>query len=109
MDAVDTIPDLGIGTYDLAPDACRRSVGVALNHGYRHVDTAEMYENEAAVGEALATATVDRDDVFLSTKIHSRNLAYDDVVAHARASCDRLGVDTLDLLYVHWALHRRDR
>lgn len=108
MRPADTIPEIGIGTYDVTPDACQRSVRDALNHGYRHVDTAEMYENEAAVGAALAAANVDRDDVFVSTKVHSENLAYDDVMEHARASCDRLGVDTLDLLYVHWPLRAYD-
>ena len=76
--------------------------------GYRHVDTAEMYENEAAVGEALSSANVSRNDVFVATKIHSRNLGYNDVLEHARACCDRLGVEALDLLYVHWPIRAYD-
>jgi 2,5-diketo-D-gluconate reductase B len=102
------LPDLGIGTYDLDHDACTASVEHALNVGYRHVDTAEMYDNEAAVGDAIAAADVDREDVFVATKIHSRNLAYEDVLAHARASRDRLGVDVIDLLYVHWPIRAYD-
>lgn len=105
---VDDIPDIGIGTYDVNPVACTTSVETALNIGYRHVDTAEMYENEGAVGEALAAANVDRDDVFVATKIHSRNLGYNAVMEHVEASCDRLGVDTLDLLYVHWPIRAYD-
>jgi len=105
---VSEIPDLGIGTYDTTSEVCTTSVETALNIGYRHVDTAEMYENEAAVGEALTSASVGRDDVFVATKIHSRNLGYDDVLEHARASCGRLGVDVLDLLYVHWPIRSYD-
>jgi 2,5-diketo-D-gluconate reductase B len=104
----DTLPDIGIGTYDVAPDACASSVATALDAGYRHVDTAEMYDTESAVGEAIAAGDVDREDVFVATKIHSRNLAYDDVLEHARARCDRLGVDDLDLLYVHWPIRAYD-
>ena len=102
------IPDVGIGTYDANPEDCAASVAAALNVGYRHVDTAEMYENERAVGESVAAADVDPSEVFLSTKIHSRNLAHDDVLEHARASRDRLGVDALDLLYVHWPIRAYD-
>ncbi|WP_440005832.1 aldo/keto reductase [Halomicrococcus sp. SG-WS-1] len=105
---VDTLPDVGIGTYDTDPDACAASVETALNYGYRHVDTAEMYENEAAVGDAIAAADVDRDEVFVATKVHSANLSYDDVLERARTSRDRLGVDVIDLLYVHWPLRAYD-
>ena len=99
----DDLPALGIGTYqNTDSDVCATSVESALNVGYRHVDTAEMYDNEAAVGEGIVAAAVDPTEVFVSTKIHSENLAYDDVLEHARASRDRLGVDAIDLLYVHW-------
>jgi len=102
------LPDIGIGTYGTAPDDCRESVATALDAGYRHVDTAEMYENEAAVGDAVAASSVDREEVVVATKVHSRNLAYDDVIEHARASRDRLGVDVVDLLYVHWPIRAYD-
>ncbi len=104
----DDIPDIGIGTYDTTSEVCATSVETALNIGYRHFDTAEMYENECAVGEALNSASVGRDDVFVATKIHSRNLGYNDVLEHARASCDRLDVDELDLLYVLWPIRSYD-
>jgi 2,5-diketo-D-gluconate reductase B len=104
----DTIPGVGIGTYDLDPETCEYSVATALDLGYRHVDTAEMYENERAVGDALAAADVPREDIFVATKIHSRNLAYEDVIEHAEACCDRLGVEALDLLYVHWPIRAYD-
>lgn len=102
------LPALGIGTYDVSSAVCRRAVQFALDVGYRHVDTAEMYENERAVGDALDAAAVDRDEVFVSTKLHSRHLAYDDVIEHARASRERLGLDTIDLLYVHWPIRTYD-
>jgi len=102
------LPDVGLGTYDLDPAACAESVETALGVGYRHVDTAEMYDNEAAVGEAIAAADADREDVFVSTKIHSANLAHDDVLASARACRDRLGVEAIDLLYVHWPIRSYD-
>jgi 2,5-diketo-D-gluconate reductase B len=104
----ENLPDIGIGTYDTGPDVCTASVASALNIGYRHIDTAEMYENEVAVGEAMTAAGVDRGEVFVATKVHSRNLARDDVLERARASCDRLGVDVLDLLYVHWPIRAYD-
>ena len=104
----ENLPDIGIGTYDTDPDVCTASVASALNIGYRHIDTAEMYENEAAVGEAITAADVDRGEVFVATKVHSRNLAHDDVLERTRASCDRLGVDVLDLLYVHWPIRAYD-
>ncbi|MFB6071159.1 MAG: aldo/keto reductase [Halanaeroarchaeum sp.] len=102
------LPRIGIGTYDLGPDDCTASVASALNVGYRHVDTAEMYENEGAVGRAIDLADVSRDDVFVATKIHSRNLSYENVLEHANASRDRLGVEAIDLLYVHWPIRAYD-
>ncbi len=105
----DELPPIGLGTYqNTDPDVCAASVETALNLGYRHVDTAEMYENEAAVGEGIAAADVDREDVFVATKLHSSNLAYDDVLERVRACRDRLGVDVVDLLYVHWPLRTYD-
>ena len=102
---VDSLPALGLGTYDIDDHAtCVESVETALNCGYRQLDTAEGYDNERAVGEGLAAADVDREDVFVATKVSSENLAHGDVLEHARASADRLGVGTLDLLYVHWPI-----
>ena len=103
--AVDSLPELGLGTYDITDhEVCAESVETALEVGYRHVDTAEGYDNERAVGEGIAAADVDREDVFLATKVSPDNLAYGDLQSHARASADRLGVETLDLLYVHWPI-----
>ena len=103
------LPRLGLGTYQNSdPERCANAVEVALDAGYRHVDTAQMYENEAAVGEGLARAAVDREDVFLATKLSPANLAATDVRATAEASLDRLGTDYVDLLYVHWPIDTYD-
>ncbi|AWB28684.1 aldo/keto reductase [Halococcoides cellulosivorans] len=100
------MPTLGLGTWENAdPDQCATSVATALEAGYRHVDTAQIYENEAAVGEGIARADVDREEIFLATKIWTRNLAPENVIETAEASLDRLGVDAVDLLYVHWPAH----
>lgn len=108
--AVEELPDIGIGTYENTdPEVCAESVATALNCGYRHVDTAEGYENERAVGEGIRQSDLDREDVFLATKISPDNLSYDDVIDHAETSRERLGVTTLDLLYVHWPIREYDR
>ena len=97
------MPMLGLGTWKNSdPTACAESVATALETGYRHIDTAQVYNNEAAVGNGIEQAVVDREEVFLATKIWIDNLAYDNVLETAEASLDRLGVDSVDLLYVHW-------
>ncbi|WP_436901313.1 aldo/keto reductase [Halovenus halobia] len=97
------MPMLGLGTWQNDDhDECADSVETALNMGYRHIDTAQAYRNEDAVGEGIAAADVDRDDIFLATKIWISNLSHDDVLETAQQSLDRLGTDYLDLLYIHW-------
>ena len=100
---LDGMARLGLGTWqNTDAEQCANSVRQALETGYRHVDTAQIYDNEAYVGEGLADADVPRDDVFLATKIWKSNLRHDDVIETAKESLDRLGVDYLDLLYIHW-------
>ena len=97
------MPRLGLGTYEHDdPEVCAASVRRALELGYGHVDTAQGYENEESIGRGIREADVDREDVFLATKLTTDNLAYDDVIHSTKESLDRLGVDTVDLLYVHW-------
>ena len=97
------MPMLGIGTWQNEdPDQCEESVRTALETGYRHVDTAQAYGNEAAVGDGIAAADVSREDVFLATKVWIDRLDHDGVVESTEESLEKLGVDTLDLLYVHW-------
>lgn len=103
------LPRLGLGTYEHDdPEVCAESVRQALELGYRHVDTAQGYENEASVGRGLRESSVDREDVFLASKLLTENLAYDDVIHSTKESMDELGVDTIDLLYVHWPLNTYD-
>lgn len=96
------VPALGFGTWELDPDVAERSVRDALDVGYRHVDTAAMYRNEEAVGAAIRGHDVDRDDVWLTTKVWKDDAAFDDVGRAAEDSLRRLGVDHVDLLLIHW-------
>lgn len=84
------------------------AVTAALHVGYRHIDTADMYGNETEVRHALELSEVEKNDVFVATKVKPENLAYDDVIASAEQSRERLGVDTLDLLYLHWPIRTYD-
>lgn len=96
------IPALGLGTWQLTDDDCVRAVETALELGYRHIDTAQMYGNEAEIGRALAASGVDRDELFLTTKLWNDNLRHADVLATTEESLDRLGTDWIDLLLIHW-------
>jgi diketogulonate reductase-like aldo/keto reductase len=103
------MPMLGLGTWENDDhDQCAESVRTALEMGYRHVDTAQIYRNEAAVGDGIAAADVDREAVFLATKIWISNLAYDDVHDTFEESLNRLDTDYVDLLYVHWPARAYD-
>ncbi|WEL21675.1 Aldo/keto reductase, related to diketogulonate reductase [Halorhabdus sp. BNX81] len=105
----DAMPMLGLGTWqNEAPEQCAESVRTALEMGYRHVDTAKAYHNEAAVGDGITAADVPREDIFLATKVWAGDLAYADVIESAERSADRLGVETIDLLYIHWPSHAYD-
>lgn len=96
------IPALGFGTFTLVPNDCRRMVRAALDMGYRHIDTAQIYENEAAVGEAIAGAGVPRNDLWLTTKVWVTAFRDGDLQRSVDESLRRLGVDHVDLLLLHW-------
>lgn len=98
----DDVPALGFGTYQLRGAACREGVAHALELGYRHIDTAEMYGNEADVGRGLQDAEVDREAVFLTTKVWHTHLQPDAVHAAAADSLRKLGTEYIDLLLIHW-------
>ena len=93
-----SLPPIGLGTMGIDDSAVIES---AIDLGYRHLDTAQIYENEAVVGEAVANTDVARDDLLVATKLWITNLAPGDVEASTRESLDRLGLDYVDLLYVH--------
>ncbi|WP_152041151.1 aldo/keto reductase [Salinigranum salinum] len=94
------VPALGFGTWPMKGETCRTAVEHALEVGYRHVDTAQMYNNEESVGRAIAESDVPREDVFLVTKILRKNLAHDDVLRSVEESAQRLGTE-IDLLLIH--------
>ncbi|WP_436929680.1 aldo/keto reductase [Halosimplex halobium] len=100
---VDGMPTFGLGTWENEnPEQCAESVRTALEMGYRHVDTAQIYGNESAVGDGIAAADVPREEVFLATKVWIDHLDRDGVVESTEESLEKLGVDSVDLLYVHW-------
>jgi 2,5-diketo-D-gluconate reductase A len=96
------IPLLGIGTWPLRGEDSARQIRVAIEAGYRLIDTAENYHNEDGVGEGLRASGIDRDEVFLTTKFNRRWHSIDGVREAYDASRKRLGVDYIDLLLVHW-------
>ncbi len=96
------IPTLGFGTWPLRGETCRRATLSALQLGYRHLDTAEMYRNESEVGEAIRQSKIPRHEIYLVTKVWSSNLHGPDLRRSAEGSLRRLGVETVDLLLIHW-------
>ncbi len=96
------IPRFGFGTYKHGDDETYRIVLAALEIGYRHIDTAEMYGNEKAVGRAIKDSGLKREEIFITTKVGPENFAPGQVIKQARASLDRLGVDRVDLYLLHW-------
>jgi len=96
------LPRLGLGTYRMQGDICRAAVESALGLGYRHIDTAEMYGNEDAVGAAIATSGVVRKDLHVTTKVWHENLDPDAIRRAFDASLKKLRLDYLDLYLVHW-------
>lgn len=95
------MPALGLGTWQLRGEECREAVRHALELGYRHIDTARAYDNETQVGRGIADAGVDRDELFLVSKIPSGAMDRDAVAAEVEASLSELGTDHLDLLLIH--------
>lgn len=97
------VPPVGLGTWKNSdPEQCARSVETAIEIGYRHIDTAQLYENESAVGDGIQAASVDRDELFIASKVTFKKMTYDDVLSSTEESLRKLGLDTLDLMYVHW-------
>lgn len=96
------IPALGLGTWMMQGKTCVRAVRTALELGYRHLDTATLYDNEEEVGRGLRESGVGRQEVFLTTKVWHQDLAPDDVTNSLERSLRRLGTDYVDLLLIHW-------
>jgi 2,5-diketo-D-gluconate reductase B len=96
------LPRLGLGTYRMQGDVCRAAVESGLALGYRHLDTAEMYGNEEAIGAAIATAGVKRNELHVTTKVWNENLAPDAMRRAFDTSLKKLRLDVVDLYLVHW-------
>lgn len=96
----DPIPVVGFGTWSQSEADVRQALPVALDRGYTHIDTAEGYQNEAAIGGVLAN--YDRDQLFLTSKVLPSNLHYEDVLRSLSATLEALRVDALDLYLIHW-------
>lgn len=104
-----SIPQVGLGVWQVPSEQIGATVATALDAGYRHIDTAKVYENEAAVGDALAAADVARDDVFVTTKVWNADQGRDATLAAFDASMQRLRLDVLDLYLIHWPCPAADR
>jgi 2,5-diketo-D-gluconate reductase A len=102
------IPQLGFGVFQIDPPDTAEAVAAALDIGYRHIDTAEMYENEAGVGEAVRASGLDRGEVFITSKLSNAAHAPDAAREAFEGTLSELGVDYVDLFLVHWPLPMLD-
>ena len=98
------IPQLGFGVFQIDPDETGEAVRTALDVGFRHIDTAEMYGNEKGVGEGLRASGLDRDDVFITSKLNNGFHAPADVATAIDRTLSDLQLDRVDLFLVHWPL-----
>ncbi|HET7589912.1 MAG TPA: aldo/keto reductase [Solirubrobacterales bacterium] len=102
------IPQLGFGVFQIPPEETQEKVEEALAAGYRHVDTAAAYRNEAGVGAAIAAAGIPREEVFVTTKLWNSAQGYDSTLRAFEQSVERLGSGHVDLYLIHWPLPTRD-
>jgi 2,5-diketo-D-gluconate reductase A len=99
-----SIPQLGFGVFPLPPEQTAEAVRLALDIGYRHIDTAEMYGNEKEVGEAVRSASLDRGDVYVTSKLSNGAHRPDDARRAFERTLQELGFDHVDLFLIHWPL-----
>jgi len=102
------IPQVGLGVFKIPDEAAAGAVGEALKAGYRHVDTAAIYENERGVGAGLRESGIAREDVFVTTKLWNDNQGFDRTLRAFDESLSRLGLDAVDLYLIHWPSPARD-
>lgn len=101
------IPQFGFGVYQVPPEETAATVKAALDAGYRHIDTAQMYGNEEGVGAAIADSGLARDDLYVTTKLNNGFHRPEDAKASLRRSLEALGLDQVDLFLIHWPLPTR--
>ncbi len=99
-----TIPQLGFGVFQVPPDQTAEITGTALEVGYRHIDTAQMYQNEAGVGAAIKASGIARDDLYVTSKLNNGFHRPDDARREFDETLTRLGLDRIDLFLIHWPL-----
>lgn len=103
------IPQIGLGVYKIPDALAAETVQDALEAGYRHIDTAALYENEAGVGRGLAQSGVPRDDVFVTTKVWNDRHGYDETLRAFDESLEKLGLDYVNLYLIHWPAPTQNR
>ncbi|TCT11635.1 diketogulonate reductase-like aldo/keto reductase [Natranaerovirga pectinivora] len=96
------IPKLGLGTFQSIESIGKIAVKEALNFGYRHIDTAKAYDNEATIGEAIRESNVPREEIFIVSKVRNNDQGYDTTLKAFDETLDKLGFDYLDLYLIHW-------
>lgn len=102
-----TIPQLGFGVWQVPDDVAEPAVAKALEVGYRHIDTAAVYNNERGVGRAIEKSGVPREELYITTKLWNADQGYDSTLRALDASLERLGLDHVDLYLVHWPLPKK--
>jgi 2,5-diketo-D-gluconate reductase A len=104
-----TIPQLGYGVWQVADDVAEKVVRQAFEAGFRHVDTARIYGNEAGVGRAIASSGLRPEELFITTQLWNADQGYESTLAAFEESMDRLGLETLDLYLIHWMQPKQDK
>ncbi|GAA0997457.1 aldo/keto reductase [Subtercola frigoramans] len=103
-----SIPQLGLGVYKATDAETIDAIAVAFEHGYRHIDTATLYDNEKGVGEAVKRSSLPRGELFITTKVFNDQQGYDQARRSFDASLERLQLDYVDLFLIHWPAPRQD-
>ncbi|MEO5314263.1 aldo/keto reductase [Pseudarthrobacter sp. CC12] len=104
-----TIPQLGYGVWQVDDDVAEKVVRQAFEAGFRHIDTAKIYGNEAGVGRAIASSGLSPEQIFITTKLWNADQGYESTLAAFEESMDRLGLETLDLYLIHWMQPKQDK
>ncbi|VVJ25050.1 oxidoreductase of aldo/keto reductase family [Amycolatopsis camponoti] len=102
------IPQFGFGVFQIPPEETAQAVRTALEAGYRHIDTAQMYRNEQGVGAGIAESGIPREDVFVTTKLANDAHGHDNAITALEGSLQRLGFDYVDLYLIHWPLPHKN-